>query len=527
MTVHSKTVIIVGAGVAGLAAADALAKHPSFHVTLLEARDRIGGRVFTQRNTIDPTLPSNARIPVSCHSVPIDVGASWIHGVDNSNPLLQLTKEGHCEYVHTDSSVMFLEPGQPAESLEDSDHIWAVVWDILDEAQEYAAEHRDTISDQTSFKEWLTDYLEAKQSHNPEGENYMSEKDKKLVPCLATYWADENAIPLDKVSLKYMDAEKIFPGDHSIVTNGFDRVVKVISKNLNRTRVLLKHVVHKIEYNETFVKVSTNNGSFTADVVLVAVPLGVLKANDITFSPPLPEQKQLAIERLGFGTMFKIVLYFKECFWPRDKHFINFLPTEIVVTSKPDPKLTGHLNSKQLEALTTYMRDLANYSSLIPLYNAPMLIGYATNRSAELMEQLTDEEAMEVYVCQLSHYYDELIQDPERYRPIKCFLTRWHSDPFAHGSYTSIPIGAHLSDIEAFEVPVGARSYASLSSVDDTDAVTSGNENDDNKTTVSSLDDPSTGCVFFAGEHTSSGCFASVHGAIMSGRLAAAKISDQ
>ncbi|KAF8938977.1 hypothetical protein BGZ52_000306, partial [Haplosporangium bisporale] len=144
------------------------------------------------------------------------------------------------------------------------------------------------------------------------------------------YWADENAIPLDKVSLKYMDAEKIFPGDHSIVTNGFDRVVKVISKNLNRTRVLLEHVVHKIEYNETFVKVSTNNGSFTADVVLVAVPLGVLKANDITFSPPLPEQKQLAIERLGFGTMFKIVLYFKECFWPKDKHFINFLPTEIV-----------------------------------------------------------------------------------------------------------------------------------------------------------------------------------------------------
>ena len=103
---------------------------------------------------------------------------------------------------------------------------------------------------------------------------------------------------------------------------------------------------------ESFVKVSTNNGSFTADVVLVAVPLGVLKANDITFSPPLPEQKQLAIERLGFGTMFKIFLYFKECFWPRDKHFINFLPTETVVTSKPDPKLAGHLNSKQLEALT-------------------------------------------------------------------------------------------------------------------------------------------------------------------------------
>lgn len=231
--------------------ADALAKHPSIHVTLLEAKNRIGGRVYTQRNTIDPSLPSNARIPPSCHTVPIDVGASWIHGAEDSNPLVALTKEGHCEYVHTDSSVMFLEPGQPAVPQEDSDHIWAVVWDIFDEAQEYAAEHRNTISDQTSFKEWLTDYLEAKQSQDPEGENYMSEKDKKLVPCLAMYWADENAIPLDRVSLKYMDAEKIYPGDHSIMTNGFDRVVKVISKNLNKTRVLLEHVVHKIEYNGT------------------------------------------------------------------------------------------------------------------------------------------------------------------------------------------------------------------------------------------------------------------------------------
>ncbi|KAG0350156.1 hypothetical protein BG005_010291 [Podila minutissima] len=190
--------------------------------------------------------------------------------------------------------------------------------------------------------------------------------------------------------------------------------------------------------------------------------------------------------------MFKIVLYFPNSFGPRDKHFINFLPTDTVVTSKPDPKPTDHLNSK---------------------------------RSVELMEQLTDEETMEVYVCQLSHYYDELIQDAERYRPIKCFMTRWHSDPFTQGSDTSIPIDAHLTDIEAFEIPVGTWSYTLLSSVDDIEeGATSGSVDDGNKMTVSSLDDPSTGHVFFAGEHTSQGSILSIHGAIMSGRYAAAKI---
>ncbi|KAG0346212.1 hypothetical protein BG004_002159 [Podila humilis] len=549
MTIHSKNVVIVGAGVAGLAAgglvsyagqSDALAKHhPSIHVTILEARERTGGRVYTQRNNIDPSLPSNSRIPASCLNVPIDLGASWIHGVDDSNPLTQLAKEGQCEYVHTDSSVMFLEPGQSAESQEANDHIWTTVWDIFDEVQEYASIHRNSIPDRLSFKEWLTEYLEKKQSHTPEGSNYMSEQDKKLVPCLAMYWADENAIPLDNVSLKYMDAEDIFPGDHSIMTNGYDRVVKVISKNLNNTRVLLEHIVHRIEYDESSVRVLTDRGTFTADIVLVTVPLGVLKSDQITFSPPLPEGKQTSINRLGFGTMYKIVLYFPECFWPRDKHFLNFLPTETVVTSTPDPKLSGHLNHKQLEALRTYMQDLANYSSLVPLYDAPMLVGYATNRSAELMEQLSEEEAMEVYVCQLSHYYQELTQDPARYRPVRSFMTRWHTDPYTRGSYTSIPTGAHLSDIEQFQIPVGARSYSSLSSIDDSeqqqkllqvsqlDDVESKRDDDDGQTTVLSFDDPQDGRVFFAGEHTSPSCFASVHGAIISGRLMAAKITDR
>ncbi|KAG0211818.1 hypothetical protein BGX28_007408 [Mortierella sp. GBA30] len=197
-------------------------------------------------------------------------------------------------------------------------------------------------------------------------------------------------------------------------------------------------------------------------MVLVTLPLGVLKSNSVTFSPPLPERKQIAIKRLGFGTMVKVVLYFPTCFWPDDKHFINFLP---IASSIPNLKLCRHLSGRQMSALRTYMNDLANYTSLMPIHGAPILIAYAANDSAEVFGKLTDQEAMEVLVCHLSHYFEVLVKDPNAFRPTRTFMTRWNTDPFARGSYSSIPVGAHQTDLAEFEVPVGAQSIVVAASV--------------------------------------------------------------
>jgi hypothetical protein len=228
-----------------------LSKHPNTHVTLLEARNRLGGRIVTHRNLIPASLELSGDVPPGASSLVYDFGASWIHGVDPSNPLFEIAQTGQMEYVHTDSDIMFERPGPVPMPGEDSNRLWQVTWDILDKAQEFSAEHRDEIPESKSFKEWLTDYLENQvQSTDPERENYLEEGVRKLVPGLAMYWADENAIPLERVSLKWMDAEDIFPGDHSLVINGFDRVVKVVSAGLkSNIRVLLEHVVDKIEYD--------------------------------------------------------------------------------------------------------------------------------------------------------------------------------------------------------------------------------------------------------------------------------------
>ncbi|KAF9395834.1 hypothetical protein BGX21_009749 [Mortierella sp. AD011] len=446
MAPAKKHVVIIGAGISGLAAAHELSKHPStIQVTVLEARNRIGGRLDTHRNLV----------PGVHGDIPIDFGASWIHGVDPSNPIVSLAEAANARLEATNSDVIYYHPGQEAIKEDESNHYWTVLLDIYERAQEYSKANRKHIPTNISFTNWLNNFLSTRQCNDPQLPNYMSPKELEIVPLLAQFWADENAIPLNKVSLKYMDAENMLPGDHCIMANGYDGVLDVLCKDMNSVDIRLEHIVNRIDYNESNVKISTNKGVFTADVVLVTLPLGVLKSNSVTFSPPLPERKRTAIRRLGFGTMVKAVLYFPTCFWPADKHFINFLP---IPSSIPNPKICRHLNRRQMKALKTYMNDLANYTSLMPIHGAPILIAYMANDSAEVFEKLTEEEAMEVLFCQLSHYFDVLAKDPAKFKPTRTFMTRWNADPYARGSYTSIPVGAHQSDLAEFEIPVGAQS---------------------------------------------------------------------
>ncbi|KAG0211819.1 hypothetical protein BGX28_007409 [Mortierella sp. GBA30] len=240
MAQQKKHVVIIGAGISGLAAAHALSKHPSsIQITILEARNRIGGRLDTHRNLFDGAH----------RDIPIDFGASWIHGVDSSNPIVALAEASHARLEATNSDVIFVHPGRPALQQDESNHYWAVLWDIYARAQEFSKTNRKQISVHTSFRQWLDHYLSTRQSKDTNRPNYMSAKELKIIPLLAQFWADENAISLDKVSLKYMDAEDMPPGDHCIMVNGYDRVLDVLCKDMDSVPILLEHVVDRIEYN--------------------------------------------------------------------------------------------------------------------------------------------------------------------------------------------------------------------------------------------------------------------------------------
>lgn len=169
--------------------------------------------------------------------------------MDSTNPIVPLAEAAHARLVPTNQDVIYKHPGKPALDEDKSNHYWAVLFDIFAIAQEFSRQNRNRISVHTSFKTWFDQYLATRQSQDEHLPDYMSEDDLRVIPRLALFWADENAIELEKVSLKYMDAEKMFPGDHSIVATGYDGILDVILKDLVNVPILLEHVVDRIEYN--------------------------------------------------------------------------------------------------------------------------------------------------------------------------------------------------------------------------------------------------------------------------------------
>lgn len=91
-------------------------------------------------------------------------------------------------------------------------------------------------------------------------------------------------------------------------------------------------MVSRIEHGGPGVTLTTTRGTVSADRVIVTVPLGVLKAGAVTFVPPLPEAKQRAVRRLGFGVLDKVVLAFDDAHWPAEPDMLGVVGADAPVT---------------------------------------------------------------------------------------------------------------------------------------------------------------------------------------------------
>ncbi len=279
-------VVVVGAGMAGLAAARRLADE-GVRITVLEARERIGGRVRT-----DATL-----------GVPIDLGAAWIHGTDG-NPLVGLAAEAGAETVPMDfNDVRLLDADGPvdAEAVEA-----ALVFCAT------AIERMEALSGDADDTASLADVLPG-----------VADLDDALIA-----WAVRSIVVTDyaadpaQLSLAWFGYGGEFAGPNLIFPGGYAQLVRHLARGLT---VRLGTEVTRIAYDSAQVHVATSLGPVVADRVIVTVPLGVLKAEAIEFDPPLPGAKRAAIERLGFGLVNKVVLKFDEPFWPESSSMFGLV----------------------------------------------------------------------------------------------------------------------------------------------------------------------------------------------------------
>ncbi len=281
----NKSVIVIGAGISGLAAAKKL-KEKGFTVKVLEAQDRIGGRLRSDR-----TL-----------GVAFDEGASWIHGIDQ-NPITDLAQKAGMNTLHTDDeSIVSYDIG--GVLIKDSDYQAAEdkLYDILETLMNKgnANESFETVF----FREY------------PQYEN-----DRLWRFLLSTYITFDLG-DLNKVSSLLYDEGEEFSGIEKIATNGYDTIPKYLADGLN---VQLNQRVLSVDHSSEKVKVTHNGAVSEADYVIVTVPLGVLKNNSIQFLPALPAQKQTAIEKIGMNCVNKFLLTWDNAFWD-DEQFIAYTP---------------------------------------------------------------------------------------------------------------------------------------------------------------------------------------------------------
>lgn len=340
------------------------------------------------------------------------------------------------------------------------------------------------------LKEKLSDLQKAESAPS---HVYLSSQDRQILDWHFANLEFANATPLSNLSLKHWDQDDDFEfiGNHTTVKSGYSCVPMALTEGLD---VRVNTAVKTIKYTQSGVEIvtenlKTSNSSVTykADIALCTLTLGVLKVatspipsnqlNTVAFDPPLPEWKQAAIQRLGFGNLNKVILCFDRIFWNSDSN------------------LFGHVGS------TTASRgELFLFWSIS---NSQVLLALVAGQSAAIMENVSDDVIVGRCIAVLKGIFGNS-QVPQ---PKETVVTRWRADPWARGSYSFVSVGSSGCDYDLLAAPVCP-------------------PNSDGATETSEEDPQSKPRLFFAGEHTNRNYPATVHGAFLSGLREAGRIAD-
>lgn len=394
---YTADIIVIGAGAAGLSAARTLLA-AGRSVVVLEARDRIGGRVWTERPWKDTAL---------------DMGAAWIHGV-RGNPVSALVSAHRIETRPTDyeNLTRYDEAGEELDPEEDE-----AIDDLYEEVIEDVEDLGETLEEDISLAEGIERVARRRK--------LPREARQALDYAVNTTIEHEFAADVADLSLFSWDEGKSFGGHDVLFPHGYDQIITLLADGVDIRR---QHVVQRIAYGAGGVTITTSRGALTARRAIITLPLGVLKSGAVTFDPPLPARKQEALKRLGMGVLNKAYLHFPRAFWDTESDMLGYVSGR-----------KGYW---------------AEYLNLHKYTRAPILLGFNAGRYGREIENLPEQGVVAEMMKVLRTIYGRNIPDPVGWR-----VTQWGRDPFARGAYSSIGPGGSGADQDALAAPVGERLF--------------------------------------------------------------------
>lgn len=398
--------LIVGAGVAGLTAARILTRAGQ-RVVVLEARDRVGGRLHTEREFVGGRERAT------------DVGASWIHGITDS-PVHEVTRAfGMRDLEFTVGSYQaggrpiayYGADGRPRKERSAARFIADVA--AVDQ-------HLTQVIAATPAGVAYADVARAAVEAVADTAGWKPRRATRVLEYLHHRAEEQYGADAWELDAHGLDDDQV-DGDEVVFPGGYDELATGLAAGSD---VRLSSPVSAIRWDTDAVRVSTSAGTFRAARAIVTVPVGVLEAGDVVFDPPLPDPVRGALSGLTMNAFEKVFLRFGRRFWDPDIYAIR----------------------RHGEAAKWWH----SWYDLTALHGEPTLLTFLAGEAARETRGWSDAEITDSVMTSLRELYGSGVPDPESVR-----ITRWQDDPWAHGSYAYMRLGAEPGDHDALATPLG------------------------------------------------------------------------
>ncbi|ERN06611.1 polyamine oxidase [Amborella trichopoda] len=413
------SVIVIGAGMSGITAAKTLSEAGIKDFLILEATNRIGGRMCK----------------TTFQGLNVEIGANWVEGVNGKqmNPIWDLAQKlklrnFQSDYDNVTANIYTHHGGLYPHA------VATVAFDVADERSNYTTALSTSMSRNkeedisilasqrlcnkvpTSPLDMAIDYYTYDYEF-AEPPRITSLQNTEPLPTFANFGEDLNFVA-DTRGYESM----VYHIAHQFLTTSKH------TANISDPRLLLNKVVREIRYSRSGVIVKTEDGSmYRAKYAMVSVSIGVLQTNLIKFHPDLPHWKLLALYQFNMAVYTKILLKFPYKFWPTGPG------TEFFIYA--DEKRGYYPIWQQMEN---------NYPG------SNVLLVTVTDDESRRIEQQSDEETKAEAMEVLRNMFGKNIPDAKA-----ILVPRWWSNRFYKGSFSNWPIGVSRFEYDQIRAPVG------------------------------------------------------------------------